>query len=154
MSRGAGSFNALYYRYPEWQVIHPPLSAFNGDLAAAVRSVSETGMKLYPLSAFDDPVSVEVLDPNRLRIFHPGRYYFETNTEKLFSLNRAFRQGEIFQLPDLTITLDTVEGDRVKSIVAQSTLPLNHPRYFFLYCDAGRWKQWHPLSDPPPFPND
>ncbi len=147
-----GLYYALYYRYPEWQVDHQPLSAFNNDLAAAVRSVSETGMKLYPLSAFDDRVSVEVLDAHRLRIFHPGRYYFETNTEKLFSLNRTFRQGETFGLPDLTITLQTVEDDRVQSIVAQTVQPLVHPRYFFLYYDAGRWKQWHPLSDPPPFP--
>ena len=147
-----GLYYALYYRFPEWQVTHQPLSAFNGDLAAAVRSVSETGMKLYPLSAFDEAVSVEVLDANRLRISRPGRYYFETNTEKLFSLNRSFRQGETFQLPDLTITLETLAGDRVKSIVVQSALPLDHPRYFFLYYDAGSWKQWHPLSDPPPFP--
>jgi len=147
-----GLYYALYYRFPEWQVPHPPLPAFNNDLTAAVRSVSATGMKLYPLSAFDEPVSVEVLDAHRLRISHPARYYFETNTEKLFSLNRAFRRGETFQLPDLTITLENVEKGRVKSIVVQSTLPLDHPRSFFLYYDAGRWLQWRPLADPPPFP--
>jgi len=147
-----GLYYALSYHYPEWQVPHQPLSAFNHDLAAAVRSVSETGMKLYPLSAFDEPVSVEVLDANRLRISHPDRYYFETNTERLFSLNRPFHPGETFQLPDLTITLETVAGGRVKSLVARFVLPLDHPRYFFLYYGAGRWKQWHPLSAPPPFP--
>jgi hypothetical protein len=147
-----GLYYALYYRYPEWQVTHPPLSAFNHDLAAAVRSVSQTGMKLYPLSAFDDPVSVEVLDAQRLRISHPDGYYFETNTERLFSLNRTFQKGETFNLPDLTITLDNVESGRVKSIVVQSALPLDNPSYFFLYYDSGRWQQWHPLSTPPPFP--
>ena len=147
-----GLYYALYYRYPEWQVPHHPLSVFNHDLAAAVQSVSTTGMKIYPLSAFDDRVAVEVLDANRLRISHSDRYYFETNTERLFSLNRTFRRGETFQLPDLTITLEDMEGDRVKSIVAQFALPLDHPRYFFLYYDAGRWQQWRPLADPPPFP--
>jgi hypothetical protein len=115
--------------------------------------VSENGMKVYPLSAFDDRVSVEVIDEHRLRIFHPTRFLFETNTEKLFSLNRTFFQGETFPLPDLTITLDRVEGGRVKSIVVQSATSLDNPGYFFLYYDAGRWQRWHPLTGPLPFSN-
>ena len=99
----------LYYQYPEWQVPHYPLSAFDNNLSAAVLHVKEAGMKVYPLSAFDGEVTVQIIDDHHLRISHPDRYFFETNTEKLFSLNRTFVKGETFHLPDVTITLEEIE---------------------------------------------
>jgi hypothetical protein len=136
----------LYYQYPEWQVPHYPLSAFDNNLSAAVLHVKEAGMKVYPLSPFDGAVTVQIIDDHHLRISHPTRYFFETNTEKLFSLNRTFVKGETFHLPDVTITLDEMEGDGVKSIVVAFVEPLDNPRYYFLFYDKGTWQRWHPLK--------
>jgi len=138
----------LYYQYRQWQVPHYPLSAFDNDLLKAVQYVRKEGIKVYPLSAFDGGVTVEVLDDNRLRISHPTRYFFETNTEKLFSLNRTFEQGKKFRLPDVTITIDEVEDNRVKSIVVEFAKPLDNPLYYLLYVDReGNWKRWNPLEE-------
>lgn len=135
----------LYYKYPEWRVPHYPLDFFNGALEEAVSFVSREGMKVYPLSAFDSSVSLEIIDEHRLRISHPERFFFETNTEKLFSLNRTFVRGEAFQLPDLTITLEEMEGDRVKSIVVEFSQTIYDPLYYFLYVDEeGTWQRWNP----------
>jgi hypothetical protein len=136
----------LYYQYPEWQVPHYPLSAFDDNLSEAVLHVKKEGMKLYPLSAFDGEVTVQLIDDHHLRISHPTRFFFETNTEKLFSLNRTFVKGESFHLPDLTITIEAMEGERIKSIVVAFVEPLDNPLYYFLFYDKGRWQRWHPLK--------
>ena len=137
----------LYYQYPEWQVPHYPLSAFDNNLSAAVLHVKEAGMKVYPLSAFDGAVTVQLIDDHHLRISHPDRYFFESNTEKLFSLNRTFVKGETFHLPDVTITLEEMEEDRVKSIVVAFAEPLDNPLYYFIFYDTGTWQRWYPLKD-------
>ena len=138
----------LYYQYREWQVPHYPLSAFDNDLLKAIGYVKKEGIKVYPLSAFDCEVSVDVLDDNRLRISHPTRYFFETNTEKLFSLNRTFEQGKTFRLPDVTITIDEVEDNRVKSIIVEFAKLLDNPLYYLLYVDSeGNWQRWNPLLE-------
>jgi hypothetical protein len=138
----------LYYQYREWQVHHYPLSAFDNNLLKAIRYVTKEGIKVYPLSAFDGKVTVEVLDDRRLKISHPTRYFFETNTEKLFSLNRTFEQGKTFRLPDITITIDEVEDNRVKSILVEFAQPLDNPLYYLLYVDReGNWQRWNPLEE-------
>jgi hypothetical protein len=143
----------LYYQYPEWQVPHYPLSAFDNNLSAAVLHVKEAGMKVYPLSPFDGAVTVQIIDDHHLRISHPTRYFFETNTEKLFSLNRTFVKGETFHLPDVTITPEEMEGNRVKSIVVAFVEPLDNPLYYFLFYDKGTWQRWYPLKDVDIFTN-
>ena len=119
----------LSYHYPQWKV------------------------PLYPLSVFDDKVSIELLDDHHMKIFHPTRFYFETNTEKLFSLDRTFSQGETFILPDLRITIDEMEGERVKSIEVKFAESIDYPFYYFLYFDEGRWQRWYPRKRENPFKN-
>jgi hypothetical protein len=117
----------LCYQYPQWK--NP----------------------VYPLSAFDDRVEVKVLDDQRIRISHPTRYYFETNTERLFSLDRVFSKGETFSLPDVTISIDEMEGERVKSVEVEFAEPIDSPFYYFLYFDEGKWQRWHPQEEEAPF---
>ena len=117
----------LYYQYPQWKV------------------------PVYPLSAFDDRLDVEVLDEKRINISHPMRYYFETNTERLFSLNRVFFAGETFSLPDATISIDEMEGKRVKSVEVKFAEPIDSPFYYFLYFDEGKWQRWVPQEEKDPF---
>ena len=122
-------FLNLYYHYPQWKV------------------------PVYPLSAFDDKVLVQLLDNHHMRISHPTRFYFETNTERLFSINRTFSQGETFQLPDVKITIDEVEGEKVKSIEVEFAEPVDNPFYYFLYFDKGRWQRWYPQEGENTFKN-
>ncbi len=117
----------LYYQYPQWKI------------------------PVYTLSAFDDRVEVKVLDDQRIRISHPTRYYFETNTERLFSLDRVFSKGETFSLPDVTISIDEMEGERVKSVEVEFAEPIDSPFYYFLYFDEGKWQRWHPQEEEAPF---
>lgn len=117
----------LCYQYPQWK--NP----------------------VYPLSAFDDRVEVKVLDDQRIKISHPTRYYFETNTERLFSLDRVFSKGETFSLPDVTISIDEMEGERVKSVEVEFAEPIDSPFYYFLYFDEGKWQRWHPQEEEAPF---
>lgn len=117
----------LYYRYPQWKV------------------------PVYPLSAFDERVVVRVLDDRCISIAHPTRYYFETNTERLFSLNRVFSKGETFSLPDATISIDDMDGERVKSIEVKFAEPIDSPFYYFLYFDKGKWQRWMPQEEGDPF---
>lgn len=117
----------LYYQYPRWKV------------------------PVYPLSAFDDRVEVEVLDEKRIRISHPTRYYFETNTEKLFSLNRVFSEGERFSLPDATISIDEMESGKVTSVEVTFAESIDNPFYYFLYFDEGKWQRWYPQKKKDPF---
>ncbi len=119
----------LRYQYPQWKV------------------------PVYPLSAFDDRVKVKVLDGHRIKISHPVRYYFETNTERLFSLDRIFSKGETFILPDAKITIDEMEGERVKSVEVKFVDPIDSSFYYFLYFDEGRWQRWHPQEEEVPFKN-
>lgn len=113
-------FYAVLHRYPQWKV------------------------PVYILSPFDDSVSIELLDDHHLRISHPTRFYFETNLERLFSLNRTFSQGENFLLPDLKITIDEMEGEKVKSLEVELVKSVDNPDYYFLFFDQGRWQRWHP----------
>ncbi len=137
----------LYYQYPEWRVPHYPLSAFD-NLSEALNYIKKEGMKVYPLTPFDGNIIIKILDTNRIRISHPTRFFFETNTERLFSLNRSFKRGEIFHLPDITITIDEVKDNRVKSIVVEFAKPINNPLYYFLYVDSkGNWQRWQPYED-------
>jgi len=124
-----GLYHTLYYRYPQWEV------------------------PIYPLSAFDDKVSVELLDEHRIRISHPTRFYFETNTERLFSINKTFSKGETFQLPDLKITLDEMEGEKVKFLEVEFVESVDNPFYYFLYFGEGRWQRWRPQEEKSPFKN-
>ncbi|MCK5186571.1 MAG: hypothetical protein KAR43_05500, partial [Deltaproteobacteria bacterium] len=117
----------LYYQYPQWKI------------------------PVYTLSAFDDRVEVKVLDDQRIKISHPTRYYFETNTERLFSLDRVFSKGETFSLPDVTISIDEMEGERVKSVEVEFAEPIDRPFYYFLYFDEGKWQRWHPQEEEAPF---
>ena len=138
----------LYYQYREWRVPHYPLSAFDNNLLKAIGYVKKEGIKVYPLSAFDSEVTVQVLDDHRLRISHPTRYFFETNTEKLFSLNQTYEKGRTFRLPDITITIDHVEDDRVQSLVVEFAKPLDNPLYYLLFVDTnGNWQRWNPLEE-------
>jgi len=73
-------------------------------------------MPSLPFTFIEVQKVVKVLDDQRIKISHPTRYYFETNTERLFSLDRVFSKGETFSLPDVTISIDEMEGERVKSV--------------------------------------
>ena len=117
----------IYYHYPQWEV------------------------PVYPLSAFDDSISVEILDNHHLKISHPSRFYFETNTEKLFSLEHTFSQGETFTLPDVKITIDDMEGEKVKSVEIEFAEPIDSPFYYFLFFDEGKWQRWNPNEKETPF---
>ncbi|KPJ61732.1 MAG: hypothetical protein AMJ42_01060 [Deltaproteobacteria bacterium DG_8] len=120
---------SLYYHYPQWKV------------------------PVYPLSAFDDKVSVNLLDDHHMKISHPARFYFKTNTEKLFSLDHTFSQGETFLLPDVKITIDKIEEGKVKSLEVEFVESVDNPFYYFLYFDKGRWQRWHPQEGESPFRN-
>jgi len=118
-----GLYHTLYYHFPQW------------------------GVPIYPLSVFDDIVSVELLDDHRMKIYHPTRFYFETNTEKLFSLDRAFAKGEVFLLPDIKITIAEMEGAKVKALEIEYREAVDNPYYYFLYFNQGKWLRWHPLRE-------
>lgn len=135
---------ALYYQYPQWRVAHLPLSDFDDNLSEAVSYVKEVGIKVYPLSAFGGKVLVKLLDDRHIKISHQKRFYFESNTEKLFSLNRSFSQGETFLLPDVKISIDEMEGEKVKSIEVEFVESVDNPYYYFLYFDKGKWQRWYP----------
>ena len=108
-------------------------------------------MPVYPLSAFDERVKVELLDDHRIRISHPTRYYFRTNTEKLFSLNRTFAEGETFELQDIKISLVEAAEGKVKSIEVEFVEPVDNPSYYLLYFDEGKWQRWLPQEAENPF---
>jgi len=120
-------FFAFYYHYPQWKV------------------------PVYLLSTFDDRIAIKVIDKHHIRIDHPTRFYFETNTEKFFSLGRTFSQGETFTLPEVKITIDEVNEEKVKSIVAEFSKPIDDPYYYFLFFDEGRWQRWNPREEENPF---
>ena len=122
-----GLYHTLYYHYPQWAV------------------------PIYPLSVFDDAVTVELLDDHHLKISHPSRFYFETNTEKLFSLNNTFSQGKTFLLPDVKITIDETEGEKVKSVEVEFVESVDTPYYYFLYFNKGSWQRWYPQREENPF---
>jgi hypothetical protein len=117
----------ILHRYPQWKA------------------------PVYILSPFDDRVSIQKLDNYRIRISHPIRFYFETNMEKTFSLNRTFSEGEIFLLPDLKITIDEMEGEKVKFLEVEFVKPIDNPHYYFLFFDEGRWQRWYPQEKENPF---
>ena len=124
-----GLYYDLYYHYRQWRV------------------------PVYPLSAFDSEASVKLLDDHHIKISHPKRFYFETNLERLFSLDRSFSKGEIFQMPDVKISIDEMEGERVKSIEFEFDRPVEYPYYYFLFFDEGKWQRWYPLTGGSPFEN-
>ena len=122
-----GLYLTLSYQYPQWKA------------------------PVYPLSPFDDNISVQILDSHHIKISHPTRFYFDTTSEKIFSFDRPFLQGEIFSLPDVKITIDEMEGEKVKSIHVEFAESIDTPFYYFLYFDKGRWQRWRPLEEENPF---
>jgi hypothetical protein len=124
-----GLYHTLSYHYPQWKV------------------------PVYPLSSLDDNVSINILDSHHIKISHPTRFYFETSSEKIFSFNRSFSQGETFLLSDVKITIDKMEEGRVKSLEVEFVESMDNPHYYFLYFDQGRWQRWHPLKEENPFKN-
>jgi hypothetical protein len=120
-------YHTLEFHYPSWKV------------------------PVYPLSPFDDEVTVKVIDDYHIEIFHPTRFYFETDLEKLFSLDRTFKQGETFTLPGVKLAIRKVEGKRVKAVAVEFSQPIDSPNYYFLYYDGGEWQRWFPDEAKNPF---
>jgi hypothetical protein len=109
----------LLYHYPHW------------------------GAKAFPLSAFEY-ADIEVLGEREVRMSHPTKYYFETNTERLFLLDRKLSPGDTFTHPDMKVTIEEVIDGRVKSIVVEFQRKLTYKHYYFLQYNAGRWELWLP----------